>query len=100
MPGSWENKILEGVSNKKKAAPKRKRQADDGVSSPAKRGRPKLSQTLCRYPPLEGEEDDKISASALEAELEKYADRARKDIILPLLKKKRLYLVDNNFGHC
>lgn len=63
-------------------------EADD--SSPkAKRGRPKVSHVLARYPPLRDTEDDEITfvrnINLIEKELDK--ERPRKEVLLSLVRQ-------------
>lgn len=67
-----------------------KRPATDGESTPkAKRGRPKQSLVLTRYPPMKHVGDDEVSVSRntqlLHKELEK--DKPRKEIVLSLARQ-------------
>ena len=50
--GSWEKKIIEKIRNLKARKAAKRSLEDSGADTPkAKRGRPKLSSVLTRYPP-------------------------------------------------
>ena len=57
--GSWEKKLIEKVHNTKARNPKRA--LEDQETPKAKRGRPKMSSVLTRYPPLKDDLNDDIS---------------------------------------
>ena len=88
--GSWEKKLIERVHNVR-SAQSRKRPPPDGEMSTPKKGRPKSSAVLNRYPPLEASDfgnDDVSNAQnlhLLQKEMER--DKPRKDTILPLLRQ-------------
>ena len=87
--GSWEKKLIERVHNVR-SAQVRKRPPPDGDASTPKKGRPKSSAILGRYPTLEVNDignDDVANArnlNLLQKELER--DKPRKETILPLLR--------------
>ena len=76
------------------------------LSPPPKRGRPKLSSVLMRYPPViqHNEEIDEVAQTRnmqlLKKELER--ESPRKDIVLPLMKQlfqsRREYIVSDAPG--
>ena len=68
----------------------KKRASSDGESTPkAKRGRPKISLVLTRYPPVKDTGDDDVTVERniqlLNKEIQK--DRPRKEIILALARQ-------------
>ena len=86
--GFWEKKLIDRVHNMRSSI---KHSAGEDVgASPCKRGRPKGSTLLNRYPPVRVEDNyaDSVATErnmkALKKELER--DHPRKDHILPLLK--------------
>ena len=84
--GSWEKKLIEKIHNLR---PKAKRPLDDAETPKAKRGRPKVSQVLTRYPPRNDTCDDDTalerSKQFIAKELEK--ERPRKDVVLTLARQ-------------
>lgn len=90
MQGSWE-KIVERVHNVRSASARKRPPSDEGEGTPRKKGRPKVSGVLSRYPPLQFPDvgNDEVSnernTKLLQKEMEK--DKPRKETILPLLKQ-------------
>lgn len=88
LQGSWEKKIIERINNQKSKA-SRKRPRDEETTPKSKRGRPKLSATLSRYPPLDVTDGDDVTQSRnlgrLNTELTK--DKPSKEVILPLVRQ-------------
>lgn len=84
MQGSWEKKMIERVHNT--ASRKRMASSDEGSSLNAKRGRPKQSLTLSRYPPVRdvGEDDVTTGRNAELLHKELQSQWPRKDVILSL----------------
>ena len=86
--GSWEKKLIDRVHNMRSSL--KRSVGEDAAASPCKRGRPKGTLLLNRYPPVrvEGDYVDSVTnernMKALVKELER--DHPRKDHILPLLK--------------
>ena len=70
-------------------AKKRPASSDDGEGTPVKRGRPKGSSLLMRYPQLPEASNDAASNernnTALKKEIEK--EKPRKDVVLSLMKE-------------
>lgn len=91
LQASWEKKLIEKVHNLRSCSKnKRPLSETDTDSSPkAKRGRPKVSQVLSRYPPLQDTGDDEVTLmrnnNLIEKELDK--ERPRKEILLSLVRQ-------------
>lgn len=87
--GSREKKIIERVHNVRSASAKKRPPSDEGESKPVKKGRPKGSSLLNRYPPISEGKHDAASTErnmiALQREMQK--ERPRKDVILSLLSQ-------------
>ena len=77
------------MHNVRSACAKKRPPVDEGQGTPVKRGRPKGTSLLNRYPPLpEGINDDasnQRNITALQREMEK--ERPRKDVVLSLLNQ-------------
>jgi len=90
LQGSWEKKLIEKVHNLRG---RMKRLNEDGNSTPkAKRGRPKVSCILTRYPPMRDTGDDDITAERnlqqLAKELQK--EKPRREVVLLLVRQTYL----------
>ena len=87
--GSWEKKIIERVHNVRSACAKKRPSVDEAQGTPVKRGRPKGTSLLNRYPPLPEGMNDAASyqrnIAALQREMEK--ERPKKDVVLSLLNQ-------------
>lgn len=85
--GSWEKKIIDRIHNTRSS----KRLRDDSDGSPRKKGRPKGSVLLNRYPPVRVDTEfadtatDERNKRALQKELER--DHPRKEHILSLMRQ-------------
>lgn len=86
--GSWEKRIIERINNQRGQAMRKRPRSDDDTSTPAKRGRPKESTLLCRYPALQLDDghSDEVSLSRNQAKLNEEASKTNpsKAAILPL----------------
>ena len=85
--GSWEKKLIEKVHNTKARNPMRA--LEDQETPKAKRGQPKMSSVLTRYPPLKDDINDDISIerhfNQLKKELDK--ERPKKEVVLSLARQ-------------
>ena len=87
--GSWEKRIIDRLHNTRSAS--KRLCSDSGQSSPCKRGRPKASVIMNRYPPVRVDSDFKDAATdernkkTLLKELER--ENPRKEIVLSLLRQ-------------
>ncbi len=78
VQGSWEKKVIEKVHNLKA----RTKRPSDGEGTPkAKRGRPKVSLVLTRYPPMRdlGEDDVAVERNVQQLKKELEKDKPRKE---------------------
>ena len=87
LKGSWEKRIIDRVHNIRSTSSRKRASTDDIEGTPTKRGRPKGSSLLNRYPPVPDSDNDTVSNErnliALKKEMEK--EKPRKDVILSLL---------------
>ena len=86
LQGSWEKRLIERINNQKGSATRKRPRSDDEVTTPTKRGRPKESTLLCRYPALQFGESDEVAISRNKAKLNEEAVKPNpsKTAILPL----------------
>ena len=83
LQGSWEKKIIEKVHNLKA----RTKRPSDGEGTPkAKRGRPKVSLVLTRYPPMRDFGDDDIAMERNLQQLKMELDKD-KQVVLSLSRQ-------------
>ena len=74
MQGSWEKKLIEKVHNLKS----RTKRPSDGEDTPKpKRGRPKVSPMLTRYPPIRDLGDDNVSVERNVEQLKKELEKCK-----------------------
>ena len=85
MQGSWEKKLIEKVHNLKSWT---KRPSDGEDTPKSKRGRPKVSPMLTRYPPIRDLGDDDVSVERNVEQLKKELEKCkpRKEIVLTLAR--------------
>ena len=91
LQASWGKKLIEKVHNLHSCSKnKRPLSETDTDSSPkAKRGRPKVTQVLARYPPLRDTRDDDVTITRnmnlIEKELGK--EKPRKEVLLSFVRQ-------------
>lgn len=89
VQGSWEKKIVERVHNVRSSCARKRLSSQTEFTTSAKRGRPKSSSTVCRYPPLATTENDEISDDRhhqmLSREMER--EKPRKENVLSLMRQ-------------
>ena len=89
IQGSWEKKIVERVHNVRSASARKRPSAENEGCTPHKKGRPKASPTLSRYPPLADMGNDEVSNARnlqmLCREMER--DKPRRDTVLSLMRQ-------------
>lgn len=104
LKGSWEKKLIDRVHNTKGSAKRKAVGKPEGSREP-KRGRPRMSQTLLRYPPISVSSIDECTVEAhiqkIKAEMERQSPR--KQILLPLMEhtfvsRRELILSDNGIS--